>query len=59
MLDTNCFPDKLHKNNLSMFYFVPLEFIANILFETNHKYFSFDENKNIIKFKKRIWKEYL
>ena len=54
MIDTlEIFCDKLYKNNLGLFYFVTLKFIENIPLETNHKCFSFDENKKVITFVKK------
>lgn len=54
MIDTlEIFCDKLYKNNLGLFYFVTLKFIENIPLETNHKCFSFDENKKLITFIKK------
>ena len=52
----NClesFCEKLSKTNLSLFYFVTLKFTENFPYETNHKCFYYDENKNIISFIKR------
>ena len=36
----------LYKNNLSLFYFFTLKFTENFPYETNHKCFFYDENKN-------------
>ena len=41
------FCDKLSQNNLSLFYFVTFKFTENFPYETNHKCFSYDENKNL------------
>ena len=42
------FCDKLYNNNLGLFYFVTLKFTENFPYETNHKCFFYDENKNLI-----------
>ena len=44
------FIDKIYKNNLSLFYFFTLKFTENFPYETNHKCFSYDENKNLVIF---------
>ena len=51
MLDNlEIFCDKLYNNNLSLFYFFTLKFTENYPYETNHKCFSYDENKKLITF---------
>ena len=47
------FCEKLSKSNLSLFYFVTLKFTENFPFNTNHKCFYYDENKNLISFIKK------
>ena len=47
------FCDKLYKNNLSLLYFFTLKFTENFPYETNHKCFSYDEDKNLITFIKK------
>ena len=47
------FCEKLFKNNLSLFYFFTLKFTENFPYETNHKCFGYDENKNLITFIKK------
>ena len=47
------FLDKLYKNNLSLFYFFTIKFTENLPYETNHKCFWYDENKNLITFIKK------
>ena len=44
------FSEKLFKSNLSLFYFFTLKFTENFPYETNHKCFSYDENKNLVTF---------
>ena len=44
------FIDKIYKNNLGLFYFFTLKFTENFPYETNHKCFSYDENKNLVTF---------
>ena len=51
--DLEIFCDKLYKNNLSLFYFFTLKFTENFPYETNHKCFFYDENKNLITFIKK------
>ena len=53
------FVNKLYKNNLSLFYFFTLKFTENFPYKTNHKCFSYDENKNLVIFiKEDIEKEH-
>ena len=47
------FCDKLYKSNLGLFYLVTLKFTENFPYETNHKCFYYDENKNLINFIKK------
>ena len=47
------FGDKLYKSNLSLFYFFTLKFTENFPYETNHKCFGYDENKNLVTFIKK------
>ena len=47
------FGEKLFKSNLSLFYFFTLKFTENFPYETNHKCFGYDENKNLVKFIKK------
>ena len=47
------FCDKLSQNNLSLFYFVTLKFTENFPYETKHKCFYYDENKNLVTFIKK------
>ena len=47
------FGDKLYKNNLSLFYLFTLKFTENFPYETNHKCFNYDENKNLVTFIKK------
>ena len=47
-LETFC--EKLSMSNLGLFYFVTLKFRENFPYETNHKCFYYDENKNLITF---------
>ena len=47
------FIDKIYKNNLGFFYFLTLKFTENFPYETNHKCFSYDENKNLVIFIKK------
>ena len=49
-LETFC--NKLYKNNLSFFYLFTLKFTENFPYETRHKCFSYDENKNLVTFTK-------
>ena len=44
------FTDKLFKANLSLFYYFVLKFTENYPYETRHKCFSYDENKNLVTF---------
>ena len=44
------FTDKLFKTNLSLFYYFVLKFTENYPYETRHKCFSYDENKNLVTF---------
>ena len=54
MLDClEIFCEKLSKSNLSLFYFVTLKFTENFPYNTNHKCFYYDENKNLISFIKK------
>ena len=54
MLDSlELFCDKLYKTNLGLFYLVTLKFTENFPYETNHKCFYYDENKNLITFIKK------
>ena len=54
MLDSfGLFCDKLYQNNLGLFYLVTLKFTENFPYETNHKCFYYDENKNLITFIKQ------
>ena len=54
MLDSvELFCDKLYKTNLGLFYLVTLKFIENFPYETNHKCFYYDENKDLITFIKK------
>ena len=47
------FGDKLYKSNLSLFYFFTLKFTENFPYETNHKCFGYDEDKNLVTFIKK------
>ena len=47
------FIDKIFKNNLGLFYFFTLKFTENFPYETRHKCFSYDENKNLVTFIKK------
>ena len=40
------FISNLYENNLGLFYFVTLKFTENFPFETNHKCYQYDENRN-------------
>ena len=42
------FISKLYDNNLGLFYFVTLKFTENFPFETKHKCFNYNEEKNLI-----------
>ena len=44
------FGDKLYKNNLSLLYLFTIKFTENFPYETNHKCFNYDENKNLVAF---------
>jgi len=47
------FGDILMQNNLSLFYLFALKFTENFPYETNHKCFSYDENKHLVTFIKK------
>ena len=54
MIDSlEIFGEKLYQNNLSLFYFFTLKFTENFPYETNHKCFHYDENKQLVTFIKK------
>ena len=46
--DLEIFIKKLYENNLSLFYYFILKFTENFPYETNHKCFNYDDNRNLI-----------
>ena len=54
MLDElEIFGNKLYNNNLGLFYLFTLKFTENFPYDTNHKCFKYDENKNLLTFIKK------